>query len=281
MKQRVLVTGTVGFLGKNVAEFLERNGLDVLPFDQKTGQDLLEEKDLEKALSKVDFVCHLAAVGDVYLAAENPKEAAIAGVAGTANLAKTSQKYKIKKIIYASTWEVYGEPKYQPIDEKHPANPDHPYSISKYAGELMLKSKLFNVPWTILRLGTSYGPYMRKNAVIPAFINLAKAGKTIKIQGTGKQTRAFINANDVANAFYLAIKSNVKNEIFNITGTELVSILDLAKLITQYHPTKIEFTEARTADVPSSLLTSEKAKKMLTWEAKIPFKKGLEELLKL
>ena len=276
---KVLVTGSAGFLGKNLVEFLKKKSFEVSEFDKKEGQDLLREKDLKKALKNVDFICHLAAVGDIYLAAENPVDAAISGVAGTVNLVKLSQKYQIKKIVYASTWEVYGEPEYLPIDEKHPTNPDHPYSIAKLAGELMIRSKLYSVPWVILRLGTAYGPHMRQNAVIPVFINLAKSGKPIKIFGTGSQTRAFVHATDITNAFYLALTKKVTNQIFNITGSELISILDLAKLVTKYFLTKIEFAKARIADVPPAKVTSQKATKILAWKPVIKFKEGFEKLI--
>lgn len=277
--KKVLVTGSEGFLGKNLVEFLAKKGFEITGFDKKIGKDLLNDSDLYAALKGVEYVAHLAAVGDVYQASENPVEAAIAGVAGTANLVKIAQKYDIKKIIYASTWEVYGEPKYQPIDENHPANPDHPYSIAKFAGELMLKSKLFTVPWIVLRLGTAYGPHMRQNAVIPVFINLAKQKKPIKIFGTGSQTRAFIHAADIANAFYLVLTKPVRNEIFNITTDELISILDLAKLVTKYFPTRIEFGQARAADVLPAKVTSTKAAKILGWKPTIKFKAGFKKLI--
>ena len=144
----------------------------------------------------------------------------------------------------------------------------------------MIRSKLFNVPWVVLRLGTTYGRFMRQNAVIPAFINLAKLQNPIKIQGTGKQTRAFTHTSDIANAFYLAITNKVEKEIFNICGNELTSILDLAKEITKYYPTNIEFVEARTADVSPSQISIEKAKKILSWEPKVQFPRGLEKLIK-
>lgn len=279
MIKRVLVTGSEGFIGYHVTKHLKEEGFDVLGYDQKNGQDLLDEKTLLKALKSVDAVCHLAAVGDVYLASQKPELAQIAGPAATALLCKLANDAKIKKIVYASTWEVYGKPEYQPIDEKHPAHPDHPYSIAKYAGELIVQSKLSSTPWVILRLGTAYGTHMRRNAVIPLFINKAKAGQPITIQGEGKQKRQFTHVGDIAQAFYLALKKDVNSEVFNIVSEEAVSIAQLAKLIIKRIPTKIKFEKARLGDVESAKVTSKKAKKLLNWQAKIPFEKGLEELL--
>jgi len=277
--KRILVTGSEGFIGFHVARYFTEYGLAVVSFDKKNGQDLLDAKAVSKALKGVDTICHLAAVGDVYLAAEKPELAQIAGPGGTALLCKIASQMGIKKIIYASTWEVYGKIQYQPVDEKHPCFPDHPYSIAKYAGELIVQSKLSTVPWVILRLGTSYGTHMRDNAVIPLFIKKAKAKEPIVIQGNGSQARQFTHAKDIANAFYLALEKDVESEVFNIVSEESITIAKLAKLISNYYPTKIEFTSSRIGDVEPAKVSSKKAKKLLGWEQKISFGEGLKELI--
>src|SRR5207248_1326789 len=88
--------------------------------------DLGELAILERAIGQVDCVCHLAGVGDVYRAFEDPPGAAAANVVGSANVAEAALRQGKRKVVYASTWEVYGEPHYQPIDEAHPCAPDHP-----------------------------------------------------------------------------------------------------------------------------------------------------------
>lgn len=281
MKKRVLVTGSSGFLGKNISLFLTDRGFDVKPFDKADGQDLLNGKDLEKSLSGIDYVCHLAAVGDVYLAAENPMLAADIGVGGTANLVHIANKLgNIKKIIYASTWEVYGHPQYEPLDEKHPCNPDHPYSISKYGGELMLKSKLNHVPWIILRLGSAYGPYMRENAVIPLFIKKAKNGEKITLSGDGLQTRQFTYSEDIARAFEMAIQSNVEDEIFNVIAEETQTIKQIAEMVKAKIDVEIEYGPKREGDVPPARVSTEKIRKVLGWNPQVKFEDGFERLFK-
>lgn len=281
MKKRVLITGSSGFLGKNISLFLKDRGFDVKPFDKEDGQDLLNEKDLEKSLSKVEYVCHLGAVGDVYLAAENPMLAANIGVGGTANLVRAVNKLGgVKKIIYASTWEVYGHPQYEPLDEKHPCNPDHPYSIAKYGGELMLKSKLNHVPWIILRLGSAYGPHMRQNAVIPLFINKAKNGEKIILSGDGLQTRQFTYSEDIAKAFEAAIKSNVGGEIFNVIAGETQTIKQIAEMVKVKVDVEIEYGLSREGDVPPAKVSAEKIRKVLGWSPQVKFNDGFERLFK-
>ena len=278
-KLKVLVTGSSGFLGKNISQYLKAGGWQVYPFDRVSGQDLLSDSDLKKSLSKVDYVCHLAAVGDVYLAAENPSLAARLGVEGTAKLVDCANKLgNIKKIVYASTWEVYGHPKYQPIDEKHPCLPDHPYSVSKYGGELMIGTKLNNVPWVILRLGSAYGPHMRNNAVIPLFINKAKSGEVITIAGDGSQSRQFTYSADIARAFELAMKTKVSGEVFNIVSGETQTIRQIAEMVNKLTPVKIEYGPKRPGDVPPAAVSAKKAQKLLGWSAKTKFKDGFSEV---
>ena len=130
----ILVTGSKGFLGLHLVTYLKRNNQKVLSYDLADGENLLDEKKLSKKMKGADAVVHLAAEGDVYRAALNPVNAAVAGVAGTASVVKAANDAGVKKIVYASTWEVYGEPRYLPLDEKHPCMPDHPYSISSERG---------------------------------------------------------------------------------------------------------------------------------------------------
>ncbi len=279
IRRKVLVTGSSGFLGKNISEYLSKKGWIVKQFDKASGQDLMNERDLRKSLKSVDYVCHLAAVGDVYLAAANPVLAAQIGVGGTANLVKIANEVgNIKKIVYASTWEVYGHPKYQPLDEKHLCLPDHPYSISKYAGELMLGSKLNAVPWIILRLGSAYGKNMRSNAVIPLFINKAKNKEAITIAGDGSQIRQFTFATDIARAFEMAMLSKVSGEVFNIVSSEVQTIKQIALKVKATLPVKINRGPKRKGDVPPAKVSSAKAKKLLGWTAKVKFDDGFMEV---
>lgn len=278
-KKRVLVTGSSGFLGRNVVDFFQEQNYEVIPFDKTDGKDIMDDSALKKDLLKIDYVLHLAAVGDVYLAAKNPKLAATIGVAGTANLIHVANQLKnVKKIIYVSTWEVYGEPEYQPLDENHPCNPDHPYSISKYAGELMVKSKLNNIPWVILRLGSAYGPNMRSNAVIPLFINKAINGEEITIARKGNQIRQFTHAVDIAKALMLACEKPVKNEVFNIVSAQKQTIKQIAELVKSKIDVKIKYGPKRKGDVPPAEVSSAKARKILGWEPHVSFNEGFSDL---
>ena len=285
---KIIVTGAAGFLGSHVADVLREERHDVLGLDTQDSQwhtiikaDLLQPDTLMKALEGVDAVCHLAAVGDVYLAFQNPPLAADINVVGTANLLEACSKKGIKKFIYASTWEVYGEPRYQPIDEKHPCNPDHPYNITKLAGEQLALSydRLKGLPVVSLRMGTAYGSRMRPNAVFSIFIRKGRAGEPITIKGTGEQTRQFTHAKDIGQAFALALTSKLHGEVFNIVSNESISIRKLAELVCSKLPTSINYEPARAGDIAPAIVSSEKAKRLLGWEPHVSFVNGLYAMI--
>ena len=285
----VLVTGGSGFVGSHVAYVLEEQGHDVTVFDLvaprrdcrfKRG-DLTRREDVIAATAGMDAVCHLGAVGDVYLAFERPYLAADLNARGTAHVMEGALKNGLRKVVYASTWEVYGHPQYEPIDEQHPTRPDHPYSITKLAGEQLALAyqRLRRVPVVALRLGTAYGLRMRPNAVFSIFISRAASGEPITIAGTGAQSRQFTHARDIGRAFGLALTLDVDGEVFNITSEESISIYQLAQLIAAELPTEITFAEARPGDVPSALISAAKAKEHLGWQPHVDFLTGLRQLI--
>lgn len=277
---KILVTGSEGFIGKHLVLFLRKKGYEVITFDIVKGQDLLDTKQLNKVFKKnIDNIIHLAAYGDVYKAVQDPAGAMLAGPAATANLVKVANNYPIKKIIYASTWEVYGQPVYSPIDEDHPCSPFNPYSIAKFSGELVIKSVTNSVPWLILRLGTVYGPKMRSYAVIPIFINNALQQKPVVLQGQGRQTRQFVYIDDVCRAFYKAMISHEKNQVFNIVGNENISIKDVAKKINKYIPLKTVVAGKRIGDPINAVISNKRARKKLKWKPVVGFDEGIIKLI--
>ena len=213
---KVLVTGSAGFIGTHVSRALLGDGFEVTGYDQKESAepgvesvvgDFLDLEALTDAVRGNDVIVHIGAIGDVYLAATNPELAASVNVTGSTNIALAAEAAGAR-VVYASTWEVYGEPVYEPVDEKHPCEPDHPYNITKLAGERMLiaADRLRDVPVVALRLGTAYGLGMRPNSVFEIFIEKARKGEPITIQGDGSQGRQFTHARDIARAFVAAAR---------------------------------------------------------------------------
>lgn len=284
-----IVTGAAGFLGSHVADVLAERGstitvvdLAVNPKHRTMRADLMDVNALASAFAGADFVCHLAAVGDVYLAAEKPWHAAQVNVTGTANVCEAALRAGVGKIVYASTWEVYGTPKYQPLDEDHPCAPDHPYNITKLAGEriaLAYGHLRKGLSVTALRLGTAFGTRMRPNSVFSLFIDRALRGEPITIQGTGQQGRQFTHARDIGRAFSLAVERAASGSVYNTVSDEFVTIKQLAETVVAEVPTKIVYTEARQADVPTASVSSARIKRDLQWKPEVSFAEGLREII--
>lgn len=286
---KVLVTGAAGFVGTHVVERLVTDGHQVTGFDLMaprtdrvswTEGDLTDADSVERAIAGHDVVCHIGAVGDVYLAASDPGLAAQVNVTGSAHIAAAAVRHGAR-VVYASTWEVYGEPVYQPIDEDHPCRPDHPYNITKLAGErlLLAAGRLQGVPVLSLRLGTAYGAGLRPNSVFRVFIDKARSGTPITVQGDGSQGRQFTHVSDVAAAFSLACNSNVRDNCLNIVASQTVSIKELADAIVARYPTDLSFGPRRPGDVQPARVSAEKAATELGWRPQKMFEIGLAELM--
>jgi UDP-glucose 4-epimerase len=289
IQMRVLVTGAAGFLGRHVARYFRNTGWEVTAFDvasfEEPGMktirgDLTDRDSVSRSIEEADVVAHIGAIGDVYLAGDQPTLAAEVNVVGTANVVEAAIRHEAR-VIYASTWEVYGEPIEEPIEESHPTMPDHPYSITKLAGEslLLAASHLQGLSTLALRLGTAYGSGLRPNSVFQVFLNKARAGEPITIQGDGSQGRQFTHASDIARAFELAAKSDSTGMPINIVAQQNVTIKELAELIIARHPTEISFAPPREGDVPPANVSSRRAKEILDWSADVTFEEGLDELI--
>jgi UDP-glucose 4-epimerase len=157
---KVLATGGSRFVGSNVAYVLEEQGHDITVVDIVAPQracrfidgDLTKLEDVVAATAGMDAVCHLAAVGDVYLTAD-------LNARGTAHVMEGALKNGLRTVVHTSTWEVYGHPQYQPLDEQHTTAPDHPYNSTKLAGEQLA------LPYQRLRRGLVVALRLDRSAV--------------------------------------------------------------------------------------------------------------------
>lgn len=285
----MLVTGAAGFLGRHLVRRLISDGMTVTAYDLvDTGTlearsitgDLRDAEKLATAAIGHDVICHIGAIGDVYLAAEQPSLAAEVNGTGSANVAAAAERAGAR-VVYASTWEVYGKPRYEPLDEDHPCEPDHPYNITKLTGErlLLAADRLRGVPVLALRLGTAYGAGLRPNSVFRIFIDRARRGDPITIQGDGKQGRQFTHASDIARAFSMGCRSEVHGMALNAVAPESTSIKKLAGLVVARYPTKLMFGDPRPGDVPPAQVSAERISATLGWKAEMPFARGLSELM--
>jgi UDP-glucose 4-epimerase len=285
---KALITGISGFLGEHVARAFDDGGWQVTGFDLSPSPanfdtivgDFTDIDQLQPAVEQSDVVLHIGAIGDVYLAGERPGLASSVNVVGTSNVAQAASQSG-KRVVYASTWEVYGKPMYEPIDEQHPTRPDHPYNITKLAGESMLLAacELNGLDGVALRLGTAYGSGLRPNSVFRIFLDKARAGEPLTIQGDGSQGRQFTHASDIARAFLLAAQAKASGEAFNVVAPETVTIKELAERIAERFQTELSFGPPRAGDVPPATVSSKRAEEALGWTADVAFDEGLDEFI--
>ncbi len=217
--QRVLVTGGAGCIGYQVCKLLEKKKVKVVLFDvpekiQKIGINqskylsffngsIMDKVSLEEALKNCDAVVHLAAYLGVQRTEQNKSRCIEINISGTKNVIDVLNKNKnVKKIIFASSSEVYGEPKSNPVSEKDITQGKTVYAITKLAGEEIIKAnyELNKVKYVILRYFNTFGPYQVTQFVIPKFISLIRKNKSPIINGNGKQTRSFTYSKDSARA---------------------------------------------------------------------------------
>lgn len=286
---KVLVTGSGGFLGAAVARVLMEEGFQVTGFDQNASRegipavtgDLRDFDALLRATAGFDAVCHLAAIGDIYVADAEPGLASEVNVLGTANLMEAARRSGVKKVVHASTWEVYGSIESAIVEEQHPCRPKQPYNLTKLAAEQLALAydRFHGVEVTALRMGTAYGPGMRTNAVIPLFVLKGLRGEPLTIQGDGSQQRQFTHSRDLGRAFARALRSSAHGLVLNTVAKEQVQIRELARLIGERYGVDVTFGPPRHGDPPPLVISSEAAKQTLGWEAEVPFAEGLRELM--
>ncbi len=230
---------------------------------------------------KPDFVIHQAAQVSVQESVKKPFYDYSENVMATVNILQACIKYNVKKIIYASTAAVYGNPQYFPIDENHVLNPVSFYGLSKLTSEayIQLFAKLYGLKYTILRYSNVYGTRQNTDGeagAVSIFIDCLLKNDSPIIYGKGNQTRDFIFVKDVAHTNFLALK-NADNQICNISSNQQISVNEL--LDTIYNLIKIEdkriYKEERPGDIIHSYLSKDKAKKHLDWQPNCSVLKGL------
>jgi len=158
------------------------------------------------------------------------------------------------------------------INEETPTanTPDHLYTSSKIAAEMFCKNykRLYDVDYTIMRFGIPFGERARPATVTPIFLSRILNGNEITIHGTGSQTRQFIYVKDIAKGCVACLHENAKNEIINLEGHEVISVLDIVRNLEKILDKKanLKFIKDRAGQFEGRIISSEKAKKLLNWE---------------
>ena len=288
----VLVTGGAGFIGSHLVERLVKKGYKVIVVDNllrgkiENLSNVIDEIEfvrcsitdynrIKELVKTSDIVFHLAAVSRVIPSIENPELCFEYNCRGTEIIARLCSKYN-KKLIFASSREVYGTAKYLPVDEQHPLNPENPYGASKVFGEKIIEAyaRCYGLEYVILRLANVYGP-RDFGRVIPIFINNAIKNEDLIVYG-GDQILDFIFIDDVIDAFIRAIDVN-GNYILNIGSGKGTTILELAKLIIKIlrSKSKIVIHKRRKGEIERFVANISKAREVLKWTPKMKLEKWL------
>jgi len=238
---------------------------------------------LRSTISKVDVVFHEAAQCGVRYCIKNPLKANNVNVKGTLNVLMAAKQSGVKKVFFASSSGIFGIPRYMPMDENHPTNPDSPYGATKLAAEkyCLAFHEVYGLDLVSLRYFSVYGPRGRPDQVIHAFTSAITEGKRPVIFGDGTQTRDFTYVSDVVEATILAAENDeAVGEIFNIGYGKETSIKEVAALVIKKLGRKSEiqpvYKDTYKGEFPRTLADNSKAKRILGWQPKIEFDQGLD-----
>lgn len=304
--KRVLVTGADGFIGSHLTEMLVREGYQVRAlalYNSFNDWGWLETiKDLDKVevvtgdvrdpffcneiTKDIDVVFHLAALIAIPYSYVAPASYVDTNINGTLNICKAAMENKVKRVIHTSTSEVYGTAMYVPIDEKHPIQPQSPYSASKIGADAMAMSffNSFSLPLTIARPFNTYGPRQSARAVIPTIISQIASGmKEIKL-GDVTPTRDFNYVTDTCRGFIALMKSEESiGQTVNIGSNFEISIGDTLNLIKKIMKSDVTFLtdEQRIRPVKSEVhrlwCDNSLIRKLTGFEPEYSIERGLEE----
>jgi UDP-N-acetylglucosamine 4-epimerase len=312
-KKKILVTGGAGFIGSNLTEALLKLNNEVICLDNfATGKkenitpfttnpnytliegDIRKLSDCQLAVKGVDYVLHQAALGSVPRSIKDPITSNEVNVSGFLNMLIASRDSGVKRFIYAASSSTYGDSESLPKVEDKIGKPLSPYAITKYVNELYADvfSKTYGLETIGLRYFNVFGRKQDPNgayaAVIPKFVSQFMAGESPVINGNGEFSRDFTYIDNVIQANLLSMITDNKeaiNTVYNVAFGERNTLKDLVELLkkslTEFDPKikdiQVIYGPNRVGDIPHSLASIDKAKKLLVYNPQFSLEKGLKE----
>ncbi len=304
----ILITGADGFIGSHLTEMLVKHGnrvkalsyynsfnywgwledIDCLnEIDVLTG-DVRDPHFCKKITKDTEIIFHLAALIAIPYSYVSPHSYVDTNIKGTLNICQAALENECERVIHTSTSEVYGTAQYVPIDEKHPLQPQSPYSASKISADAMAMSfyNVFDLPLVIARPFNTYGPRQSARAVIPTIITQIAGGKNEIKLGDVTPTRDFTYISDTCQGLIaLAENENVIGETINIGSNHEISIKDILILIKTLMNSDVELIvkEERTRPKQSEVFRlwcdNSKLKSLTNFEPKLSLEAGLAETI--
>lgn len=307
-KKVVLVTGADGFIGSHLVEKLVFKGYKVKALSQYNSfnnwgwlEDINCKDDIEvltgdirdphycKHITKdVDIIFHLAALIAIPYSYIAPDSYVDTNIKGTLNICQAAKENGVQRLIHTSTSEVYGTAQYVPIDEKHPLQPQSPYSATKIAADAMAMSfyNAFDLPVTIARPFNTYGPRQSARAVIPTIITqIANGKKEIKL-GSVTPTRDFNYVEDTCRGFIALAESDLSiGKTVNIGSNFEISIGDTLNIIKELMNSDVEFItdneriRPEKSEVFRLWCDNTKIKKLTGFKPQVTIREGLQKTI--
>lgn len=310
---KILITGGAGFIGSNLSEYFLNKGYKVVCLDNfSTGHrhnissflenynftliegDIRNLSDCQKAVDGVDYVLHQAALGSVPRSINDPITTNDVNVSGFLNMLVASRDAKIKRFVYAASSSTYGDSQGLPKVEDVIGKPLSPYAITKYVNELYAEifSKTYGLETIGLRYFNVFGRKQDPNgayaAVIPKFVLQFMMYDSPVINGDGNYSRDFTYIDNVIQMNELAMTTQnpeAVNTVYNTafgdrtTLTQLVGLLQ--ENLTEFDPkikdVKVIHGPNRMGDIPHSLASIDKAKRLLNYNPQFSIQQGLKE----
>ncbi len=298
-KDIAIVTGGAGFIGSHMVDILVEGGFAVRVIDNLVGgrkanlahhggngdvefrqADIREFRPGDQMFAGARYVFHFAGIGDIVPSIENPTEYMSVNVQGTVHMLECARAAKVEKFVYAASSSCYGIAE-TPTAEDHAIDAKYPYALSKYMGEqsVLHWHQLYGLAVNSIRIFNAYGTRSRTSgvygAVFGVFLRQKLAGTPFTVVGDGNQTRDFLYATDVAEAFLAAAKCPRSGEIYNLGAGKPQSVNRLVELLggeVTHIPKRPGEPDCTWADITK--ITSE-----LDWQPRVSFEDGVARIV--
>jgi len=301
--KRVLVTGAGGFIGSHLVEELVKRGAIVKAFIRYTSRgdigllkylnlirepeiiygDLRDKWAVFEAVKNVDIVFHLGAVISVAYSYVHPEEVIDVNTRGTLNILHAVKECKTENVVYVSTSEVFGNPRYIPIDEDHPKRAQSPYAASKIAADEIVRS--FNLSYGMniktVRPFNTYGPGQSLRAVIPWIIYQALNQDMVYL-GNIYTKRDFTYVTDTVKGILMMAERGPDGGELNLGTGISFSIKEIVEIVSEIMGKNLKIIEKgerkrpEDSDIVELISSNKKARELLGWEPQIGFREGLK-----